>query len=284
MNTVFIGGSRRVSRLPAAARDRVNNVIEKGLAVSVGDANGADKAVQEHLAGARYDRVTVYCSGDSCRNNVGRWKTRHVKAKGRKKDFQFYAAKDREMAETAEFGLMIWDGKSPGTILNILRLVRASKKAVLISVPDQQEVTFRTRDDWDKFLSACDERLWRSLEKRALSSEWFDATPAQASLGLSLQVDSTGKSTVETDLARGMENALAAGDPKEFVDYLGRIAREQGMSQVAKDTGLAREALYRALSADGNPAFGTVLKVTGALGLELLVAKKSATSDHGELP
>ena len=81
MNTVFIGGSRRVSRLPAAARDRVDNVIEKGLAVSVGDANGADKAVQKHLADARYDRVTVYCSGDSCRNNIGQWKTRHVKAK-----------------------------------------------------------------------------------------------------------------------------------------------------------------------------------------------------------
>ena len=141
MNTVFIGGSRRVPRLPVAARDRVDKVIENGLAVSVGDANGADKAVQKHLADARYDRVTVYCSGDSCRNNIGRWKTRHVKAKGRKKDFHFYAVKDREMACAAEFGLMIWDGKSPGTVLNVLRLVRASKKAVLINVPEQREVT-----------------------------------------------------------------------------------------------------------------------------------------------
>ena len=38
------------------------------------------------------------------------------------------------MAQQAEFGLMIWDGKSPGTVLNILRLVRGSKKAVLVSV------------------------------------------------------------------------------------------------------------------------------------------------------
>lgn len=274
MNTVFIGGSRRVSRLPMAATERVNKVIEKGLAVSVGDANGADKAVQKHLADALYKRVTVYCSGDSCRNNIGQWKTRHVKAKRRKKDFHFYAAKDREMAGAAEFGLMIWDGKSPGTVLNILRLVRASKKAVLIIVPDQREVTFRTKDDWDMFLFECDERLRRSLEKRALPGEWFDTSPSQESLELAEAVSATKESTGGLELARGMNEALADDDAKKFVLYLGRMARERGMSRVAKETGLAREALYRALSADGNPAFATVMKVTSALGLRLSASKK----------
>ena len=184
MNTVFIGGSRSVSRFPVAARDRIDKVIEKGLAVVVGDSNGADKVAQKHLADARYGHVTVFCSGECCRNNVGRWKTRHVESSGRKKDFQFYAAKDREMACVAEFGLMIWDGKSPGTILNILRLVRASRKAVLINVPEQRATTFRSKDDWDVFLSECGEHLRRSLKKRALPDEWFAASPAQASLGL----------------------------------------------------------------------------------------------------
>ena len=50
---------------------------------------------------------------------------------------------------------------------------------------------------------------------------------------------------------------------------LGDIARAKGMTQVAKVTGLSRESLYRALSADGNPSFATVLKVTKALGLRL---------------
>lgn len=50
---------------------------------------------------------------------------------------------------------------------------------------------------------------------------------------------------------------------------LGDIARAQGMAQVAKDTGLSRESLYRALSAEGNPSFATVLKVAKALGLRL---------------
>ena len=59
MNTVFIGGSRHVPLLPGVARNRVNDVIEQGLDIMVGDANGIDKAVQKHLADARYDRVTV---------------------------------------------------------------------------------------------------------------------------------------------------------------------------------------------------------------------------------
>lgn len=52
---------------------------------------------------------------------------------------------------------------------------------------------------------------------------------------------------------------------------LGTCARAKGMSQVAKDAGLSRESLYRALSADGNPSFATVLKVIRALGLRLHV-------------
>ena len=50
---------------------------------------------------------------------------------------------------------------------------------------------------------------------------------------------------------------------------LGDLARAKGMSQVAKDAGLSRESLYRALSADGNPSFATVLKVARALGVRL---------------
>lgn len=61
-------------------------------------------------------------------------------------------------------------------------------------------------------------------------------------------------------------------DEKLIAAALGDIARARGMMQVARDSGLAREALYRALSADGNPSFATVLKVTKALGLKLTVA------------
>jgi probable addiction module antidote protein len=61
----------------------------------------------------------------------------------------------------------------------------------------------------------------------------------------------------------------APDDVAGLARALGDIARAKGMSQVAKDAGLSRESLYRALSAEGNPSFATVLKVTKALGLRL---------------
>ncbi len=61
----------------------------------------------------------------------------------------------------------------------------------------------------------------------------------------------------------------APEDAAGIARALGDIARAKGMSQVAKDAGLSRESLYRALSAEGNPSFATVLKVTKALGVRL---------------
>lgn len=63
----------------------------------------------------------------------------------------------------------------------------------------------------------------------------------------------------------------ANGDEKLIAAALGDIARARGMTQLARDSGLAREALYRALSPEGNPSFATILKVTKALGLKLTV-------------
>ncbi len=61
----------------------------------------------------------------------------------------------------------------------------------------------------------------------------------------------------------------APEDVSGIARALGDVARAKGMSQVAKDAGLSRESLYRALSADGNPSFATVLKVARALGVRL---------------
>lgn len=61
-----------------------------------------------------------------------------------------------------------------------------------------------------------------------------------------------------------------AGDDAAFIaKALGNIARAKGMTQLAKDTGLGRESLYKALSGEGNPSFATILKVLRALGIRL---------------
>ncbi|MNR48402.1 helix-turn-helix protein [compost metagenome] len=61
-----------------------------------------------------------------------------------------------------------------------------------------------------------------------------------------------------------------AGDDAAFIaKALGTIARAKGMTQLARDTGLGRESLYKALSGEGNPSFATILKVMRALGIRL---------------
>ena len=73
----------------------------------------------------------------------------------------------------------------------------------------------------------------------------------------------------EEDMAAYLEAALEEGDPNLVAAALGDIARAKGMTQVAREAGLGRESLYKALSATGNPEFATILKVVAALGLQL---------------
>jgi probable addiction module antidote protein len=70
-------------------------------------------------------------------------------------------------------------------------------------------------------------------------------------------------------LAAYLTEAFKTGDPAFISDSLGVVARAVGMSSIARNTGLSRESLYRALSPEGNPEFGTVLKVMEALGMEI---------------
>jgi|ERR1019366_9339030 probable addiction module antidote protein len=77
--------------------------------------------------------------------------------------------------------------------------------------------------------------------------------------------------TIAEYLEEAMNVAMEDSDPGFLVHALGTVARARGMSQIAKDAGLSRESLYKALGAEGNPEFGTVLKVLQALGLKLSI-------------
>ena len=66
-----------------------------------------------------------------------------------------------------------------------------------------------------------------------------------------------------------LEDAFEDSDPAFIAHAIGIVARAKGMSKLATDTGLTRQALYKALSAEGNPEFATVLKVANALGFRL---------------
>jgi probable addiction module antidote protein len=77
--------------------------------------------------------------------------------------------------------------------------------------------------------------------------------------------------STEEEIAAYLDAALEDGDPALVAAALGDIARAQGMARIARKSGLGRESLYNALSAEGNPEFATVMKVIRSLGLKLQV-------------
>jgi probable addiction module antidote protein len=93
----------------------------------------------------------------------------------------------------------------------------------------------------------------RTRKKRTPTARWDPADHLQT----------------RADIAAYLEAALEDGDPAVVAAALGDIARAKGMSAIARDAGVGRESLYKALSADGNPELATVLRVLRALGLRL---------------
>lgn len=156
MTTVFISGSRKLSRLNQEVRDRLKNVLSQGFEIVVGDANGADKAVQNFLMDEKYPHVTVFCAGNTCRNNVGNWKVSQIDVDPRLKGREFYTKKDKEMAEIADYGFVLWDGKSPGSYSNIMELLRRNKKALVYLSPEKSFFTVAKLDDAQRLLNMCD--------------------------------------------------------------------------------------------------------------------------------
>jgi hypothetical protein len=155
MTTIFIGGSRKIGRLNPELRERIDCVMGKRFHILVGDANGADKAVQAYLNEKRYEHVEVFCAGHTCRNNLGSWKMRSIEADNSKKDFDFYAAKDQAMADEADYGLMIWDGESIGTLMNLQRLTQKGKKAVVYVSPERSFFDLKSYADWKELIRNC---------------------------------------------------------------------------------------------------------------------------------
>jgi probable addiction module antidote protein len=73
-------------------------------------------------------------------------------------------------------------------------------------------------------------------------------------------------------IAAYMTEAMETDDPSFVADALGVVARARGMTEVAREAGVSRESLYRALSAEGNPEFATVMRVVRALGLRFSIS------------
>ncbi len=165
MTSVFIGGSRAISKLNDVIREQLDNLIMKRCAILIGDANGMDKAVQKYFAQKRYSNVTVFCM-DHCRNNVGGWQTRPITAPPKAKGFEYYAAKDAAMAQEAKCGLMLWDGESRGTLNNVVNLLGHGKKVLVYLGPHKSFYKLSNEEDLDALFARCDQNTIQDLKRR----------------------------------------------------------------------------------------------------------------------
>lgn len=138
LNTkVFIAGSITIKNIDIKVKERIKNIIDQHFEVLVGDADGVDSSVQKILNELNANSVRVFCSGQNPRNNLGGWSVESVFTLHKEGSRAFFTAKDVKMAEAADFGLMIWDTKSTGTLSNVIELLSAKKKSVVFINKDK---------------------------------------------------------------------------------------------------------------------------------------------------
>lgn len=128
---VFIAGAKSITTLDSPVIEKMASIRAKGIHVLVGDCYGVDSEVQRFYSDARYKNVDVYASNGKARNNIGLWNVVSVSVPDGVKGYKFYRCKDIAMAQDADLGLMVWDGRSKGTLSNAITMV-AKGKTVLI--------------------------------------------------------------------------------------------------------------------------------------------------------
>lgn len=92
--------------------------------------------------------------------------------------------------------------------------------------------------------------------------------------------DVTANLDSEDKIAHYLDAVFEDGDPALIAAAIGDVARARGMTKIAKDAGVSRESLYRALSGDTRPEFATIMKVLKAMGLRMSVAPAEAAADN----
>lgn len=176
---VFIAGPRKISRLTGSVQARLNNICNKNLSVVVGDANGIDKAVQQYFYERQYEDICIFATQGKARNNIGNWKVENVKVPDNIRGFDFYAAKDKKMADCADYGFMIWNGKSKGTLTNMINLLNLNKKTLLYFTVNGEFYCVNRYDTLKKIIELCDREtrnLFNELTYKGEGISLFDST------------------------------------------------------------------------------------------------------------
>jgi hypothetical protein len=120
--------------------------------------------IQECLNLKQYSNVTVYCINNPG-NNIGNWKIKSISCEGTV-SFSEYVKKDIAMAKDIDFGFMIWNGKSNGTLNNTLNLLEQGKKTRLYLKPEQKFYSIIKLKDFEGLLSDCDSENLNKIDKK----------------------------------------------------------------------------------------------------------------------
>ena len=212
MKNVFVSGSINIKKLDSKVIERLKNIISSNLRVIVGDASGVDSSIQEYLKSNEVRSVVVYCSGDKPRNNIGHWDTKKVDTSYKPGTRQFFTVKDKAMAADCDYGFMIWDGSSTGTLSNAIELVERNKIAVVYVSKTKQFFNIKNVQDIEKLIKFMSETslekadnkigLFKKIETiKSIQHDIFDIQPIEAntqikqpnltqhSIGTSLSLD-----------------------------------------------------------------------------------------------
>ena len=125
--TIFLGGSKIINSLTPAMKEKIVEFMNIGHNIIIGDSMGADKEMQKVLEENNYKKVTVYYSGDRPRVNLGNWKTKHISSNKFMSDYERQKLKDNQMAKDCDYGYMLLQGLTKGTIANINKLLELNK-------------------------------------------------------------------------------------------------------------------------------------------------------------
>ncbi|SFN49886.1 hypothetical protein SAMN04487859_103240 [Roseovarius lutimaris] len=185
MPTVFIAGSIKIRKLHPLFVERISNIVSESLAVIVGDASGADTSVQNELLRQNAQDVTVYCTSDEPRNNVGDWRVKRIQSSAEPGTRAFFTAKDLQMAKDADYGLMLWDAASTGTLSNVFELLKARKKCVVYVNKNQNFINVKEPNDILNLVAVMSEGAKSQAEKKiGLRSKVFQITNEQLGMPL----------------------------------------------------------------------------------------------------
>ena len=116
---IFLGGSKTIAVLPKRVIKLLELFMCDNVHFLIGDCYGVDLAMQIFLHSKGYRNVTVYCSGDKSRFNIGEWDVKQIPVDKSIKSNVFYRTKDHAMISECDGALVLWDSKTRGTKNNI---------------------------------------------------------------------------------------------------------------------------------------------------------------------